>query len=297
MKTRSIGFILMAIGMFCQLPAQLHPDYENPEVFQRNQELAHATLMPFETLEDALDGNRKSSPFHLSLNGTWQFHWAENPGEAPSEFYREGYFRGDWDKISVPSNWQMEGFGFPLFRNVGLPHPMDPPEVPLEFNPVGSYFRTFTLPADWKKRRVFLHFEGVHSASYVWINGKEVGYNQGGMEPAEYDVTEFLHKGENQIAVRVLRYSDGSYMEDQDTWRLSGIYRDVYLMSTPSVHMRDFYTTTDLDNAYEDAVLEVATEVKNYGKRRFQNMRLEFDYSTRPESRFREEPQPSAWNR
>ncbi len=267
--------LLSGLLVSCQLFAQLHPDYENPEVFERNQVLPHTTLMPFENLEQALGGDRKSSPFHHSLNGTWQFHWAENPEVAPVEFYKSGYSRADWDEIVVPANWQMEGFGYPLFRNIGLPHPVKPPEVPVKFNPVGSYYRTFDLPEDWKGRQVFLHFEGVHSASYVWVNGKEVGYNQGGMEPAEYDVTSFLKKGGNSIAVKVLRYSDGAYLEDQDTWRLSGIYRHVYLMVTPEVHIRDFYVTTDLDENYRNASLIVATNVENY------NSKMAGDYSVR----------------
>lgn len=248
--------------------AQLHPDYENPGVFERKQEAAHATLMPYPDTETALKGERFASPFHMSLNGSWQFHWAENPDSAPGDFHRPGYDRSGWSSIPVPSNWQMEGFGYPLFRNIGLPHPLDPPEVPDEFNPVGSYYRTFQLPDDWKDRQVFLHFEGVHSASYVWINGKEAGYNQGGMEPAEYNITPYLRRGENSIAVRVMRYSDGAYMEDQDTWRLSGIYRNVYLMSSPVSHIRDFYVSTDLDDSYEDASLKLALWVKNYGKRK-----------------------------
>ena len=258
----------LAITFLCTLlNAQLHPDYENPRVFERNQVLPHATLMPYPSSDLALAGELKSSPFHMTLNGSWQFHWAENPAEAPAGFYKSGSSRDDWQTIPVPSNWQMEGFGFPLFRNIGLPHPFDPPEVPKLFNPTGSYYRTFDLPEDWNKRQVFLHFEGVHSASYVWINGKEVGYNQGGMEPAEYDISPYLKKGENSIAVRVLRYSDGAYLEDQDTWRLSGIYRDVYLISTPLTHIRDFYVSTDLDESYEDASLKVAMWVKNYGQK------------------------------
>ncbi len=255
--------LLMVIPGSFRAAGQLHPDYENPGVFERNQVLPHTTLMPYGTLEQALAGNRRSSPFYQSLNGIWQFHWAENPEEAPVNFYKKNYLRADWDEINVPSNWQMEGFGYPLFRNVGLPHPLNPPEVPKKFNPVGSYYRTFKVPDDWNDKQVFLHFEGVQSASYVWINGEEVGYNQGGMEPAEYEVTRFLKKGVNSLAVKVLRYSDGSYMEDQDTWRLSGIFRDVYLMSAPRTHIRDFYITTDLDDAYEDALLSVETTVEN----------------------------------
>jgi beta-galactosidase len=246
--------------------SQAQPEWENPEIFERNQTLPHTTLMPFETIEQALENKRKSSPHHFTLNGTWKFHLADNPEKAPKDFFKKGYDTGDWYDIRVPSNWQMEGFGHPMFRNIGHPFPDNPPGVPKNFNPVGSYVRTFTLPRDWKGRQVLLHFEGVHSASYVWINGQEVGYNQGGMEPAEYDITEFLVRCRNTIAVKVLRYSDGSYMEDQDMWRLSGIFRDVYLMAIPKVHVFDYYVTTDLDDVYRNAILKVQSSLINYGK-------------------------------
>lgn len=239
-------------------------DWENPEIFERNQTQPHATLMPYESVEQALENKRKSSPYHLTLNGTWKFLWTEVPEKAPKNFYTKGYNTEDWDDIRVPSNWQMEGYGYPKFRNIGHPFPDRPPRVPEKFNPVGSYLRTFTLPANWEDRQVFLHFEGVHSASYVWINGEEVGYNQGGMEPAEYNITGYLLPGENSIAVKVLRFSDGSYLEDQDMWRLSGIFRDVYLMATPGVHVSDFYITTDLDKDYQDATMKVWARVMNY---------------------------------
>lgn len=258
--------VLVGLLLFSGGYSQGQPDWENPEIFERNQTLPHATLMPFETIKQALENNRKSSPYHYTLNGIWKFHLAENPEEAPGEFFRKGYDTGDWHDIRVPSNWQMEGFGYPLFRNIGQPFPENPPGVPKNFNPVGSYVRTFTLPKPWKGRQILLHFEGVHSASYVWVNGQEVGYNQGGMDPAEYDITEFLARGKNTIAVKVLRYSDGSYMEDQDMWRLSGIFRDVYLMATPKVHVRDYFVTTDLDEVYEDADLTLKSNIINHGK-------------------------------
>ena len=263
MKKLCIILLITAAPVSLLFP-QLHPDWENPEVFQKNQEPPHTTLMPYDRMDGALENQRKSSPNHISLNGTWKFLWSENPDRAPEDFYRERADRSDWDTIRVPSNWQMKGFGYPIFRNIGLPFPNDPPDVPDDFNPVGSYYRTFEIPSSWEGKQVFLHFEGVHSASYVWINGEMAGYNQGGMEPAEYDITPFLKRGENSIAVKVLRYSDGAFMEDQDTWRLSGIYRDVYLMATPRMHIRDFYITTDLDEAYRDAVLRVEAEVSNY---------------------------------
>jgi beta-galactosidase len=268
---RSINHcILLAAGLLI-CPggySQEQPDWENPEVFERNQTLPHATLMPFESLEQALENKRQSSPYHFTLNGTWKFHLAENLEESPEDFFKKGYDTRNWHDIRVPSNWQMEGFGHPMFRNIGQPFPDNPPGVPKSYNPVGSYVRNFTLPKHWKDRQVLLHFEGVHSASYVWINGQEVGYNQGGMEPAEYDITEFLVRGENTIAVKVLRYSDGSYMEDQDMWRLSGIFREVYLMATPRVHLFDYYVTTDLDEDYRDAVLKVQSRIVNNGNAR-----------------------------
>jgi beta-galactosidase len=259
------GLLISADGY-----SQEQPDWENPEIFERNQTLPHATLMPFETIDQALENKRKSSPYHFTLNGTWKFHLADNLEKAPKDFFRKGFDAGDWDDIKVPSNWQMEGFGHPMFRNIGQPFRYNPPGVPEDFNPVGSYIRTFTLPKNWKGRQVLLHFEGVHSASYVWINGEEVGYNQGGMEPAEFDITEFLSGGKNTIAVKVLRFSDGSYMEDQDMWRLSGIFRDVYLMTTPKVHIFDYYVTTDLDDAYRDAILKVQSRIINHGKNQFE---------------------------
>ena len=267
MKLKCLATILL-FGFLVSVPgfSQDKPDWENPQIFERNQTLPHATLMPFETTEQALENRRKSSPYHFSLNGTWKFHLAENPESAPEDFYESGYNAQDWDEIRVPSNWQMEGFGYPMFRNIGHPFPHQPPEVPKDFNPVGSYTRTFTLPKNWKDRQILLHFEGVHSASYVWINGQAVGYNQGGMEPAEYDITEFLVRGKNTIAVKVLRFSDGSYMEDQDMWRLSGIFRDVYLMATPKVHVYDYYIRTELDDAFRDATLTVKSSIINHGK-------------------------------
>ena len=147
----------------------------------------------------------------------------------------------------MPGNWQMQGFGHPMFRNIAHPFESDPPRVPERYNPVGSYRREFELPAAWEGHRILLHFEAVKSAAYFWLNGEELGYNQGGMEPVEFDVSDRVRPGTNTLAVRVLRYSDGTYLEDQDMWRLSGIYRDVYLRAAPLVHVRDLYVTTDLD--------------------------------------------------
>ncbi len=254
--------------------AQDVPDWENPAVFERGQVPAHATLMPFDGVEAALEGDRKASTWCLLLSGRWKFHWASVPREALATFFQPGYDASGWDDIEVPSSWQMQGFGHPVFRNIPHPFPSTPPRVPTDYNPVGSYLRSFDLPESWAGRRVFLHFEGVKSASYVWMNGHEVGYNEGGMEPAEYDVTEYLQPSSNTIAVQVYRFSDGTYLEDQDMWRLSGIFRDVYLMATPPVHVRDFFATTDLDADYRDAELSIAAEVSNYGEETIDGYRI-----------------------
>jgi beta-galactosidase len=259
------GLLALLCLSAAALPAQEVPDWENPAVFERGQVEPHATLMPFDSVEAALEGDRKASSWCHLLSGTWRFHWAPVPAEAPSTFFEPGFDASGWDEIGVPSSWQMQGFGHPVFRNVHQPFPSNPPRVPATYNPVGSYLRSFDLPEGWEGRQVFLHFEGVKSASYVWVNGEEIGYNQGGMEPAEYDVTDVLRPGSNTIAVQVYRFSDGTYLEDQDMWRLSGIYRDVFLMATPPVHVRDLFVTTDLDDDYRDAELKVQAEVSHYG--------------------------------
>lgn len=257
--------VILLIGVFVMgnfTFAQTKNEWENPEIFQRGQVLPHTNLMPFNTVEQALRLDKKSSPNFLSLNGIWKFNYAENLEKAPKDFYKKNFNRRKWDEIKVPSNWEMEGFGHPKFRNIGQPYASTPPFVPKDYNPVGSYYRTFTLPKNWKEKQHFLHFEGVQSASYVWINGQEVGYNQGAMEPAEYDITPYLKNGKNTIAVKVLHYSDGSYLEDQDTWRLAGIYRDVYITSTPKTYVHDFYVTTDLDEMYRNAILNIEVFVR-----------------------------------
>jgi len=243
-------------------------DWENPEVFGRNKEPAHSTLMPYPDEATALTGTREASPFFRLLNGAWKFRWARKPDDRPRGFHEPGYDVGGWDEIPVPSNWELQGFGIPIYTNSAYPFdPTDPrpPHIPHEWNPVGSYRTEFTVPKEWEGRQVFLHFAGVKSAFYLWINGESVGYSQGSMTPAEFDVTRHLRNGGNVLAAEVYRWSDGSYLEDQDTWRLSGIYRDVFLFSTPPVHLRDFFLRADLDEDSGDATLRVSARVRNYG--------------------------------
>ena len=240
------------------------PDWQDQHVLQRNREPAHATLLPYPDEASARTGERAASPWFKLLSGEWRFAYAERPDAAPEGFEKAGYDAADWDTISVPSNWQMLGYGKPNYSNVRYPYPVDPPFVP-DDNPTGCYRRIFSVPEGWKGRRVFLHFDGVNSAFYVWVNGKEVGYSQGAHVPAEFDVTSLLKRGVNTIAVKVLQWSDGAYLEDQDFWRLNGIFRDVHLFAAPPVHIRDVRVRTPLDDAYAHAKLQVRATVRNYG--------------------------------
>jgi beta-galactosidase len=271
----TISIVFCLAGAFAAPAAP--PDWENEHVFQRNRQPAHATLMPFPDIESARIGDRDASPFYLSLNGDWRFHWVPKPEDRPVDFYKPDFDISSWKTIPVPANWQMHGYGVPIYTSSEYPFKVDPPRVTGEpdrdwtayknRNPVGSYRRDFSLPDAWAGRRVFLHFAGVKSAFYVWVNGEHVGYSQGSMTPAEFDITDFLKGGDNTLAVEVYRWSDGSYLEDQDMWRFSGIYRDVFLYSAADVRINDFAVRTDLDADYRDAELTIKPELARYGDR------------------------------
>jgi beta-galactosidase/beta-glucuronidase len=242
------------------------PDWQNPAVLAWQRQPAHASLLPYADAASALTGERSASPYFKLLNGHWQFYYAATPLELPEGFFAENYPQGanDWESIPVPSNWQMLGYGRPNYTNVAYPYPVDPPHVPQE-NPVGLYRHTFQLPADWDGKQVLLAFEGVDSAFYVWVNGQRIGYSQGAHLPSEFNITSYLHGGQNNLAVQVFQWSDGSYLEDQDMWRLSGIFRDVYLVAVPGVHLRDVRIRSLLDDRYTDGKLDLHLLVRNYG--------------------------------
>ncbi|MFC9425622.1 glycoside hydrolase family 2 TIM barrel-domain containing protein [Streptomyces sp. NPDC056987] len=242
-------------------------------VFRLGAEPAHTTLMPYATLGQALAADRTRSPYRLTLDGTWKFAYADRPDDRDTDFHRTDLDDTSWDSIPVPSAWQLHGYDFPIYVNITYPwwgangqgEEAQPPAAPTRYNPVGQYRRTFTVPRDWAGRRTFLHFEGVKSAHYVWINGELVGYHEDSYDPAEYDITRHLKPGTNQIAVEVYRYSDGDWLEDQDMIRLSGIFRSVHLYSTPAVHLRDFKLDTPLSDDYTAAELSVTASVRDYG--------------------------------
>ncbi|MEU8989161.1 glycoside hydrolase family 2 TIM barrel-domain containing protein [Streptomyces sp. NPDC048558] len=247
----------------------------NISLFQVGAEPPHTTLMPYADVRQALAADRTRSPYRLGLDGKWKFAYADRPEDRDADFHRTDVDDSDWDTIPVPSVWQMHGYDRPIYVNItypywgpnGLGEEPQPPAAPTRHNPVGQYRRTFTVPKDWSGRRTFLHFEGVKSAHYVWINGELVGYKEDSFTPAEYDITEHLKPGTNRIAVEVYRYSDGDWLEDQDMIRLSGIFRSVYLYSTPAVHLRDFKLDTPLGGDYATAGLSVTASVRDYGGR------------------------------
>jgi len=256
--------------------AKCVPDWENPRVVERNKELAHATLVPYADEETALADERSTSPW-LLLNGNWRFNLAPNPELAPRDFHRPNFDVEGWDTIPVPSSWQMLGYDKPIYTNVRYPFPADPPRVPHDDNPVGSYCRNFEIPEAWNGRQIFLVFDGVDSAFYVWVNGEMVGYSEDSRLPAEFNITKHVHPGENTLAVQVYRWSDGSYLEDQDMWRMSGIYRDVYLFCTPDIHIRDFFVRTELDKEYRDATFKVSIKIRNYSSNRSEGYSIEIN--------------------
>ena len=239
--------------------------WEDPTMIGENKELGHATLMPFDNLDQALIGDRLASAHFLSLNGAWKFNWVSKPDERPKEFFNLDYNVNGWDNIDVPSSWQLEGYGQPIYTNVKHPFPdPQPPTPPTDNNPVGSYRRTFIMPDIWDDGQIILHFDGVKSAFFIWINGEKVGYSQGSMTPAEFNITSYLMPGENSIAVQVFRWSDAAFIEDQDFWRLSGIYRDVYLMHVPDVHIRHYKAIAELTDNYQNGLLSLTTHLSNY---------------------------------
>ncbi|MFO7617051.1 MAG: glycoside hydrolase family 2 TIM barrel-domain containing protein [Bacteroidales bacterium] len=248
------------------LPDKVTREWENPAVFRIGKEAPRASFFAFDSPAEALEGSREASPNYLNLNGQWFFKFSGTPDDRPAFFYRDDFAVQDWDLVEVPSNWEMNGYGYPVYVNAGYPFHPDPPQVPKKDNWVGSYRRSFTVPEAWADREVFIHFGAVSSAFYLWINGEPVGYSQDSKTPAEFNVTHLLRPGENTVSAEVYRWSDGSYLEDQDFWRLSGITRDVYLYSVNPLQIRDFFVLAGLTDDYRDGTLKLDVELRNLGQ-------------------------------
>ena len=252
------------------------PDWENLEVINRNKEKGHVSNISYFDQKTALKASK--SVFFKSLNGIWKFHWVSKPSDRPVDFYKPDFDVKAWDEIQVPSTFELQGYGMPYYLATSYPPAVRKrraPNIDKEDNPVGSYKKSFRIPKKWKDREVFIHFAGVKSAFYLWINGQKVGYSQGSMTPAEFNITEYLKSGNNQIAVEVYKWSDGSYLEDQDFWFLGGIFREIFLYSKPKVFVQDYFTRCDFDENYTDAELKIRVNIKNTIDKSIKGYKLE----------------------
>jgi len=241
-------------------------DWENPQVVGINKLPAHAAAIPYTDIQAALHGEQGASPYYQSLNGRWKFIYAAKPGAAPVNMDTGQVEADDWAEIEVPGNWNMQGYDKSIYTNVQMPFPANPPHVPQEDNPTGIYQRRFSIPSDWAGQQIFVCFDGIESAFYLWVNGQPVGYSQGSRLPAEFDLTGYIHPGENSLTALVIRWSDGSYLEDQDHWWMAGIYRDVYLYAKPKIHISDFFARTEFEPGSDDAVLAVRVKIDNHSQ-------------------------------
>jgi len=239
-------------------------DWENPGMFNQNREAPHATMFSYNDETSALLADIKNNPNYQSLDGTWKFNLVKSPDQRPYWFFKDDFDTRDWDDIQVPSNWEMKGYDVPIYVNIPYPYKKNPPFIPHDYNPVGSYKRNFKVPSDWKDKEVFLNFGAVASAFYVWVNEQLVGYSQDSKTPAEFNITKYLKGGKNTLAVEVYRWSDGSYLEDQDFWRMSGIQRTVFLHARPKTFIRDFFAKGDLVNNYKDGLLKLDVSLKSF---------------------------------
>lgn len=265
----SVGTLLMAA--FCavgQNAAQLSDEaynnaWENQHISQINREAPQATFIPYDKEAKVAINDLASSPFYQSLNGKWKFNLVNHPSMRPDGFFKPGFDDAKWDLIDVPSNWELKGYDYPIYTNITYPHPATPPTIQGDHNPVGSYRTQFELPASWKGKEIFLHFGAAGSASYVWLNGHRVGYSEDSKTPFEFNLTKYLQEGKNLLAVQIFRWSDGSYLEDQDFFRLSGITRDVYLLAKNQVHLFDFRSVATLDEKYVNGLFKLDLSVRN----------------------------------
>ena len=263
---------------------------ENEQVISENKEPAHASFSSFTSEENALSSKPQ---FHKSLNGIWKFNWVKNPKDRPTQFMKSDFDASNWDDIKVPSNWEVEGFGVPIYANhqyeftsykamiaedmklVDSIYPKNPGDVPDNYNPVGSYHRDFKIDEDWGNKELFLHIGAMKSGGFVWLNGEYIGYSQGSKLPAEFNITKAAKTGKNTIAIQIFRWTDGSYLECQDFWRISGIERNVFIYAQPKIRIKDFEVTSTLDKGYENGLLNIDIDLKNHNPK---NNKLEVSY-------------------
>lgn len=261
------AFLLFLLMMANAVNAQtLNPVIENPDVVEINKLPARASFFPYSSKQLASENDISKASNYLLLNGIWKFNWVGDSEDRPKDFYKNDFDASSWTTIKVPANWEVEGFGIPIYVNASYPFQkgqLAPPDIPDGYNPVGSYKRNFTVPSNWKGQEIFIHLGAVKSAFYIWVNGEKVGYSQGSKLPAEFNLTSFVKPGNNTIALEVYRWSDGSYLECQDFWRISGIERDVYLYARPKVFMSDYFAKAGLKDNYKTGDFNLDLEISN----------------------------------
>jgi len=261
---RLIPLTLIALMFAVPLMAQ-NNDWENPKLVDQGKEKAHATFMLFDSEKDVIGDDYTKSAYYQSLNGQWKFNYVDKYADRVKDFYKTDLNDGGWANINVPSNWELNGFGVPIYTNITYPHPKNPPFIG-ENNPVGTYRKTFSIPENWENRETLIHFGSISGCAFIYVNDKKVGITKASKTPAEFNITPFLKKGINQLAVQVFRWHDGSYLEDQDFWRLSGIERNVYLFSMPKQTVWDFFLKGDLDKTYTNGLFSAAIDVRKFAK-------------------------------
>ncbi len=268
---KSFLILVSCILFAAQLFSQNYLDslwWQDPQINKVNTLKPHAWFIPFHDSGTAKSNIPANSKNYMNLNGSWKFNWVEKPADAPTAFWKDNFNTGNWDNFQVPANWEVNGFGVPIYTDVAYPFPANPPYVPVDYNPVGTYKRFFNLPEGWDQNQVILHFGSVCSAFYCWINEEFVGYSEDSKTPAEFNITPFLQKGQNSISIQVIRWSDGSYLEDQDMWKISGIERDVFLYALPNIAITDFFVHTNLDDTFRNAEVLVDLDLTNFNQQK-----------------------------
>jgi len=276
MKLKSIYFSLALFFIATGSIFAQKADWENQGVIDRNKEQAHATFVSFSSYTDAVNNNVEKTK-SISLDGIWKFNWVRKPSDRPKDFYNKDFDDSSWNDIKVPGNWELEGYGVPIYVNhpyefadrrtpiTELKYGPNPPQVPHDYNPIGSYRKNFTIPASWTNDEVFIYLGSVKSAFYIWVNGEKVGYSQGSKLPSEFNITKYIQPGKvNNVSLEVYRWSDASYLECQDFWRISGIERSVKVYAQPKTRIRDFEVVSILDNSYQNGVLGLDVSLKNH---------------------------------
>jgi beta-galactosidase len=264
---KTVLLTLFVCGLFSNFSSGVmaQNDWENQNVFQKNRLEPRSSFVPYASHEELENGDAKGSSLYTSMNGLWKFSYALRPADRPTTFYTTGFDDSAWGEIAVPGNWETEGYGYPIYVNIKYPHEKTPPKIQDHYNPIGSYRTEFTVDESMLDKDLILHFGAVGSAMNLWINGKKVGYSQGSKTPAEFLINEFVSPGRNLLAVEVFKWSDGSYLEDQDFWRLAGITRDVYLLARGKDHIADYWVRALLDKNLENGDLKVNVKIKSSG--------------------------------